>query len=250
MLHKKAGFTLVEVLVASTLGTFIALVAVSALRAISSSARRVTSNIDASAEVRYATDLIAADLMNLYRDDNAENMKFVGSFEEIQDGTTSILTLYTVERVNARADQPEGDVYEAEYFLLRDEDQGQSSLCRRLWPYPERDIEPGGVVIPIARNIEVFQVRFFDGQEWYEQWPEEMRYLPELVEVTVAAVQSDRDDLVVASFITGFARMATGQAAAMQDDQVEGGSPQSGRQGETEADQGDQGQRGSVEMVR
>jgi len=240
MFCRKAGFTLVEVLVASTIGTFIALVAVGALRTISSSARMINSNIDTSAEVRYAADLIARDLTNLYRDSDAQNMKLVGAFEETQVGTTSILTLYTVGRVKARADQPEADVYEAEYFLVQDEEE--SALYRRLWPYPDEDLEPGGVVIPIARNIDLFQVRFYDGQEWYDEWPEEMQSLPRLVEVNIAAQQPGRDDFVVASFIANFVRVASEQGAAESGGPAEQGGQQRTEQGTEQGGQQNAGQ--------
>ena len=72
---KKTGFTLVEVMVAVTIGGFIMLVAVGTLKAITSSAQMVDTNISAAAEVRFAMNLISRDLVNFYRDENNENTK-------------------------------------------------------------------------------------------------------------------------------------------------------------------------------
>jgi len=106
----KTGFTLVEVMIASVMGAFVALVAVGTLKAISRSAEMLDNNINAAAEVRFASNMIARNLMNFYRSENLEETKLVGAVEETDEGTVSYLTLYTVGRMKARAGQPEGDV--------------------------------------------------------------------------------------------------------------------------------------------
>ena len=99
MFSKRTGFTLVEVLVASTIGVFIAMVAVGALRAIIGSAEMVDRNINAAAEVRFAANMIARDLQNLYKDDDIENTKFIGMVEPLeQDNYTSYIIFYTIGR--------------------------------------------------------------------------------------------------------------------------------------------------------
>lgn len=209
-----AGFTLVEVLVASTIGTFIALVAVSTLKAISASAEIVNNSTEVAAEVRFASDMIAGDLANLYRDGNIADTKLVGTTEESEPGGVSSLTFYTVGRVKARIDQAEGDVYEVEYVLVKDEDK--LVLLRRLWPNPNKDAEPGGILTVIAEDIEVFEFRFFDGEEWASEWPEEMRSLPGLVEVIIAAKQIGRAEPAMESFIANFARLQRTQAGTFE----------------------------------
>jgi general secretion pathway protein J len=180
---RKTGFTLAEALVASTIGSFIALVTVGTLRTITVSAERVNSNIEAASEVRFASNMISRDLVNLYREQNFRNMKLVGMADDSDLGS-SFLTFYTVGRAKARTDQPEADVYEVEYFLKKDEEK--SDMYRRLWPNPDpNDEDPGGILTVIAEDIEFFQVRFFDGEEWSEEWPEEMEVVPQLIEVNI-----------------------------------------------------------------
>ena len=158
---KKTGFTLVEVMVAVTIGGFIMLVAVGTLKAITSSAKMVDTNISAAAEVRFAMNLISRDLVNFYRDENNENTKLIGITEESADGNISYVVFYTLNRMKARADQPEGDIYEVEYSLMQDGER--SLLTRRLWPNPnaEYDDEPHGIQAVIAEDIAIFEVRYF-----------------------------------------------------------------------------------------
>ena len=207
---RKNGFTLVEILLASIIGAFIALVAVSGLRAISASTEMVDSNVCAAAEVRFAAKKVAEDLMNFYRDKNKDSMRLVGGVDRSDFGGVSWLTLYTVGRVRARIDQPEGDVYEVEYYLLRDGEK--SVLMRRLWPNPDEEAEPGGILTVIAEDIDLFVVSYFDGQEWQVEWPEDMKSLPELVEVTIAAQQRGQRRAVMETFVVNFARSVWGES--------------------------------------
>ena len=72
--HK--AFTLIEMLVASVIGAFIAIVAVSSLKAVTSARETVDDGIAVSDELRFATDMIRKDLCNIYRDTDTESLKF------------------------------------------------------------------------------------------------------------------------------------------------------------------------------
>ena len=184
---KKSGFTLVELMVATTIGTFIALVSIGALRAVTAGAQMVEANIETSAEVRFAAKTLRSDLVNMYKPSNKQDTKFIAYADESGAVVNSYLVFYTVNRAKARTQQPEGDIYEVEYYLMVEEEK--STLMRRLWPNPDEDREPGGILSVIAENIEIFQARFFDGTEWAYEWPEEMDSLPQLVELNIVSKQ-------------------------------------------------------------
>ena len=224
----RTGFTLVEILLASTIGAFVALVAVGALKAVSVGTEMLNSNIDTAAEVRFAAKTIATDLVNLYRDSNSTNTKFVGAVDVLDETMVSSLTLYTVSLTKARADQPEADVYEVEYFLVKEEDQ--SLLMKRVWPNPDKDVQPGGVLYVVAENIDVFQVRYFDEEEWQSEWPEELESVPELAEVTIATGRSDRKGMTMESFIVNFVRSVGAQMDILEQGEQEQTGDESDRE--------------------
>ena len=226
---KKSGFTLVEVMVAVTIGGFIMLVAVGTLKAITSSAEMVDTNISAAAEVRFAMNLIAKDLANFYRDENNENTKLIGTTEESADGNVSYMVFYTVNRMKARADQPEGDIYEVEYSLLKDGDS--SLLMRRLWPNPNEEYEPGGILAVIAEDINIFEVRYFDGEEWSNEWPEEMDVLPQLIEVGIVGKEQSRGNPAMESIMVNLTRSVTAAIAASESGEEGGQGGGGGGQG-------------------
>jgi len=232
---RKTGFTLVEILVASTIGIFIAMVAVGALRVISASADTVERNITAAAEIRFAAKMLERDLEHLYRDDNIENTKLIGTVQEMDDGTSaSYLVFYTVSRVKARREQPEGDVYEVEYYLTKDEEK--SALARRLWPNPNEEVEPGGVLSIIAENIEVFEVKYFDGEEWADEWPEDMQSLPAWIEINLGAKQSGPGTPPMESVVVNLVRATGGEMGNMT----------TGEQGQSSQTTGTTGSTGSA----
>src|SRR4030042_2476119 len=217
MLSKRTGFTLVEVLVASTIGVFIAMVAVGALRAIIASAEMVDRNINAAAEVRFAANMIARDLQNFYHNDAIETTKFIGPVKALEGNNyTSYLIFYTLGRTKARIDQPEGDLYEVEYYIMQEGET--SSLMRRLGPNPSKEyeeLEPRGILTVIAENIAAFEVQYFEGEKWSEEWPEEMQALPELVSISIAAKQPDRSTPPTESIIVNLAGSGAGDAAVL-----------------------------------
>lgn len=207
---RKTGFTLVEVMVASTIGAFISLVAVGTLKAVISSNELVDQNINAAAEVRFAANLIERDLINLYRDETIENTKLIGTIEDLAEYSTSVLTFYSINRTKARAYEPEGDTYEVEYYLIQNEDL--LSLMRRVWPNPNEEFEPGGILTTIAENIYLFEVSYYDGEEWYDEWLEEMESMPHMIEVNIAAKPQDLGLPIIESFTVNLTRSVTSTA--------------------------------------
>ncbi len=233
----RRGFTLAEVLVASTISGFIAVVAVGSLNALSRSAQTVNRTTETTSEIRFAARMMARDLANLYRDVNPQNMKLLGSTEGTAQGGPPFLTFYMSGRAKARANQPEGDLYEVEYFLgTRQQETARTEeasveentvLFRRLWPNPDKERQPGGILTPIAENIGVFQVRFYDGKQWTDQWTEEMQSLPECCEVTLATLPAGKGDPLVETFTVTFPRLSRAGAAAAATQQ--GGASDGGR---------------------
>jgi type II secretion system protein J len=234
---RQDGFTLAEVLVASTISAFVALVAVGALKAVADSFQIVNRTGERTADVRFAAGMMARDLTNLYRDAEPRNMRLIGASQGSDYSETPYLRFYAVGRAPARVGQPEGDLYEVEYLLMQtpgleasaNEESNATVLFRRLWPNPDRDREPGGILVPMARNIDIFQMRFYDGEQWVDSWPEEVEALPQLIEVTLATLPRGRGEAIVETFTASFNRMP-GSAGPMAAGQPSSGQGSSGQQ--------------------
>ena len=104
------------------------------------------------------------------------------------------------------AAEPEGDVYEVEYFLEHKEDK--DLLLRRLCPNPDDRHSHAGILTVIAEHIAAFDVQFFDGDEgeWTNEWPEDSKQMPELVEVNLVVQVAGQKRVATRSFVVNFSR--------------------------------------------
>jgi hypothetical protein len=107
-------------------------------------------------------------------------------------------------------------------------DEEKSLLMRRMWPNPNKEeTEPGGILAVIAENIDLFEVRYFDGEEWSTEWPEEMKVLPQLIEINIVAKPPSQPVPTMESIIVNLTRSVT----ATVDDSESGEQEESGQGG-------------------
>jgi len=210
-----AGFTLLELLVSLILASFIAVTTVGAMRAVTSRRDKIADRTAAQAELRFAARQVEQDLRNLYRSLDTKQTKLIGLYEEGGEIPSSRIIFYAVNTVKARAEYAEGDKYEVEYFLQSRTEESRTGeemptlvLMRRLWPNPSQrqQNQPGGVVSVVAENIFLFDIRYYDGTEFQEEWPEGMQNLPSLIMVTMATKPKGRDQLIKHNFIINLVR--------------------------------------------
>jgi hypothetical protein len=82
--------------------------------------------------------------------------------------------------------------------------------------------------MPIAENIGIFEIRFYDGTQMGDQWTEEMRSLPEFIEITLATMPPEKGDPLVETLTVTFPRLSRAAAAAAA---PQGGTSQGSQQG-------------------
>lgn len=212
--NKPQGFTLLEILVATVITAFVAMVAVSTLRAITVGREKLEDHSDSAAELCYVAHLIKRDLRHLHRDADRKNIKLVGTLRETDGQQSSHLLLYTVNSVRARAEGIEGDLYEVEYVLQQDDDR--TALMRRLCPNPEKEDETGGLLMALSENIVGFDINYYDGKEWQRQWPEEQTALPKMMDVTLTIQLTHEQRTMQESFLVTFSRWPQGKPETPQ----------------------------------
>ena len=189
-----AGFTLVELMAASVITAFLAMVAVGGLVSVTSARSSLDEATETMDELRYVVDLLRQDMANMYRD--RRELLFEGTVEERAGGTTPRLRFRTIGTVKTRPNQPEGDLYEIEYLFV-DRGDGALALSRRVCPIVGVEVEPqqtaGGILTRLSDRISFFGVRYFNGAEWLASWPIEQRQLPQLMELSLAAKIVDKN---------------------------------------------------------
>jgi prepilin-type N-terminal cleavage/methylation domain-containing protein len=192
---KQSGFTLVEVLAASVITAFIALVAVGGLVSVTAARGQIDEVTIVNDELRFVADSLRRDLSGFYRDGNS--MLFEGMMQETDSGLFPRMRFRAICNGKARPDHPEGDLYEVEYFLA-DDDQGNLWIARRQCPIVGNEETPeetaGGVMTRLAEQLSFFQLRYFDGEQWLQDWPMELEEVPMLIEISLGAIVKEKND--------------------------------------------------------
>jgi type II secretory pathway component PulJ len=203
----RLAFTLLEMMVASSLGAFIAIVALSGLRSVTAARGAIDKHSEAVDELRIAAEQIRADLVNVQP--FGRTMRFEGLIEQDAAEPTPRLIFRTFSRKKVRPDQPESELYEVEYFVSKTENG--KALMRRACPMlgvnsqVSEEKTDGGVIEIIAEPILGVDISYFDGGNWSNQWSAENMRPPQLVLVNLAVGQT---------LATGAKKLYTRQVAA------------------------------------
>ena len=202
MRRARAGFTLIEVIIALGIMVMIAGLAWSTLAGsiklrdvlaeddkIARSARVTLNKLSNELELAYLTDNTSA--MNTYR------TVFVGE----DDGDESVLWFATTSHRRTYMNSRECD--QAEVTVWTEEDpeiSGQMVLLHRETGLIDQEPDEGGAILPLARGVTKFQLRYFDGTigEWRETWDtqgaETPNRLPRAVQIVLGLAAPDPDD--------------------------------------------------------
>jgi len=143
----------------------------------------VQDRSDRAADLRFAARRVALDLENIVRGTDPNYFRFVTGLENSGYGDQAYLTFWTVSHEKVREGQPEGDVCEVEYYVAQKDDR--TLLMRRVWPHPDPNVDPGGVLTVLSDRVAMLKVTCFDGEKWVSDWLETATELPQLIEVSL-----------------------------------------------------------------
>ena len=185
------GFTLVEVMVAGIITTFLlgsVSMSLSQLaKAKASTTQRLAAHLRADAALeslrREIVSVIRSDDLfwsRLLIEDDAINSS-VGRLDrdEILVFTTRFRPIHPVEFSG------EGMEYESQ-FRIEDDELGPV-LWHRRDAVPDEYPRGGGTATPLVDGLISLSIEAYDGQQWYEQWDSDLDGLPMAIRVTVVA---------------------------------------------------------------
>jgi type II secretion system protein J len=202
MRGKRGGFTLIEVIIALGIMVMIAGLAWTTLAgsiklrdilaeddAVARSARVTLNRLSRELELSYITDNTSA--IATYR------TVFVGE----DDGDESVLWFATTGHRRTYMNSRECDQSEVTVWTEEDpEKRGQMVLLHRETGLIDQEPDEGGAILPLARGVTRFQLRYYDGTtgEWKETWDtqgtETPNRLPRAVQIVLGLASPDPDD--------------------------------------------------------
>lgn len=103
---------------------------------------------------------------------------------------------------NPQQQFPRGEVTKVGYRLKDD------TLERVWWRYPDTPAGQTPIIMPLMDKVESFDLRFFDGQNWNENW-EKKNALPQAVAITLELKDYGSIERI---YLTNGAELASGGA--------------------------------------
>jgi len=192
---KRTAFTLVEVLVAVTIGSLLLASVVSATRALAKSRESVDLRATRESSARQAMEAIVGALRNVRCDPTSKDPLVLG-VEGGGDQPGGRIDLLVTSDRRCRQDATESDQYELSFFLEQRAGQPLPSLmCRRDHAFDDYPND-GGLVGVVADGIVELSFEYLSDERWQTHWSELERRLPDAVRVTVGAAVSADGEMI------------------------------------------------------
>ncbi len=184
--HARAGFTLIEVLIAMAIFAVLSLLAYGGLNA-------VMENKEQTAEALQRLQQLQLTMTHLHRDieqitPREARDELGGKLLSLASGNSSELLIeFTRNGWRNPAGLPRSHLQRVAYRL--DDDQ----LIRISWPYIDRAQDSQAIELPLINNVKDVSLRFYDGKSWHTSWPDALadssantnQALPRAIEVTL-----------------------------------------------------------------
>ena len=193
---RRAGFTLIELIIAGTVAVIVLGALTISLAQIGRGRTVVIRRLDAHMRATTALDAIRRDLTSVMRSDDLFDTRLLITDSSVASGRRGLgdldrdeLLLFNNRLGAVRLGnkyQGEGSEYETQYRVV--DDEAGSALWQRRDPVPDRQPEGGGVATPLVDGIVAIQFQAYDGESWYPDWDSDLYGLPWAVRATVTAV--------------------------------------------------------------
>jgi len=185
------GFTLVEVLLASIIGSLVVLVALGTFRSLSRDQQMLEHYSQVMAQGRYALNQIRNDLANFYRCLDEQKMRLEGKKSVANGRDTDRLVIYTISDRTLKANKTQPEVFEVEYGMFSRGDVESFFLARRCGPVEDESLgNDGGVMVLVSDKISDLKFEYYDGLQWQRQW-QQPNQLPWMVRVSIKLFDQD-----------------------------------------------------------
>jgi len=209
------GFTLAELIVASTATVLVCGATVGILRSVTAVRERTTRQMSIQQETRAAVGAIVTALRNVHRVPD-EQTRLMGADDVLGEDQippawpddilypADRLRLFTVTKRATRPGEPESNVKECEFFLATPDPERPPMLMQRIDPTRNPRPDGGGVVLPIAEGVMGLDIAYHDGEQWLGEWTEENGPFPLAVRIRVilTADPEGRDPVPITRIVT------------------------------------------------
>lgn len=177
MTRARSGMSLVEVMVAMTIFAVVASLLYGGFAQTARVKERVESQLEREHEIRSGLERMAQELTTAYtsnqRNINEALRTMQTGFVAKEQGSNTKLYFSSFSHRRLYRNAHESDQNELAYFVTADpEETTQDVLARREQRRVDEDLEKGGQIQVLIRNVRGFEIQFFDPltKEWTTSW--------------------------------------------------------------------------------
>ncbi len=156
-----AGFTLLEVMLAVTISAIVFMIAFTVIGALVHTTLRMETYAQPSRSAQQVLARLVTDFESCYIP-HSNKLAFYATLDDRR-----VRFLSTADS-QIMPDGRQGDMIEVAYTAQRSGDKW--SLYRRETPYIDNRPMEGGEFVLLAMELESFELEFFDGEQWRQQW--------------------------------------------------------------------------------
>jgi len=159
--ERNQGFTLIELLIAVALS---ALLLVTVYATYFSIARTIETTSQSQEQLetgRVLLEMVKRDIRGV----TGGQFPLIGKLQEIDGKSVTTIEFVTSSRSSANP----FTWSKVAYSLVEDE-HGEKVLIKKEARNPKEDVNQFGKVFEVSRMVSSFQLNFFDGTQWVEEW--------------------------------------------------------------------------------
>ncbi|MFN3167808.1 MAG: type II secretion system protein GspJ [Phycisphaeraceae bacterium] len=195
--RKATGFTLLELVLALTVTAIVSVALFTSMSGAFKARRQVEDNLAGREAARWVLATVRTDLQCVPPAGGRISGVFAGEDNSGMNNADADRVLYVTANPNLKSDQDLGDLRQVELRLLESaDDPDHYVLARLVTGNLLARATPEPTVQVLARRVVSFNVQYFDGGEWLDEWDSTLRdnALPLAVEIVlVLAPERDRE---------------------------------------------------------
>jgi len=202
-LKTMTGFTLLEIMI--SIGILVVILTI-VYNTFNSSIRAFTTideHGDTYGEARLVLNRMSEEIGSIYMSGDNPNTGLLGEDRDEDDLPFDSLHFTSLSHIRWVKDSRESELCEIGYYLETDREREQTFLFRREDWNVGGALEEGGIALELAERIDGLDFRYYDGEEWVDDWDSKARGgLPKAIEVVLLVEDPSRKRIAFSSIIT------------------------------------------------
>jgi general secretion pathway protein J len=185
LLSTTAGFTLLEIVIAVGILMVILAIIYSTFNSSMKVFSAMETREDAYGQTRLILNRMAEEIGSTYWSDaNPTKTGLLGEDKEEEGLPFDSLHFTSLSHIRWVKDSRESELCEIGYYLETDREMEKTFLFRREDWNVDGTLEEGGITLELAEGIDGLNFRYYDGEEWVDDWDSKAKGgLPKAIEV-------------------------------------------------------------------